>query len=221
MTTNSISAAEFSLRSLRFLFLLAVLTLPLLSQAQNEGPESLSYDPNQPRNIVSKWEGPYTHNEGWTYWKANMGDGSGMWVWDNGKGERRFGYDANNDGQYESWQEELTIQGMPLYQIYHWDRNQDGTDNAIAWAEGGAWIEKVWDSNNDGLIDSWCSYKEPGCAQFIMNAQCNLGDKKSEFDKAYYNYLNAQSNGPTYQKRAYSIYQRADLVFKICKNMSR
>lgn len=205
----------------RCMGLLFTLTfLPIGLQAQLEGPESISYDPNNPSNIALQWEGPWADNTGWNYWRASMGDGARMWVWDNGQGERRIGYDINNDGLYEKWQEELTIPGLPLYQIYHWDKNQDGTDNTIAWAEAGKWIEKVWDSNSDGLFDSWCSYTQPGCVQYIMGATCDLVEKKFTFDNAYRQYLNAQSGSAIAQKRSYSIYQRADLVFRICKNIN-
>jgi len=223
-TKFNLSAMITTLVAKLVLLLLVITQLSLmLVQAQSliDGPESMSYDPNNPSNIVSQWEGPATDKPGWTYWRATMGDNSQMWVWDNGQGERRFGYDTNNDGLYEKWQEELSVPGLPLYQVYHWDRNQDGTDNAIAWAEGGAWIEKVWDSNSDGLIDSWCSYSQAGCSQYLMYSDCNLVDKKNTFDTAYRNYLTGQSRSAIEQKRLYSIYQRADLIFRICKNLNR
>ncbi|OWY19893.1 hypothetical protein C7N43_19755 [Sphingobacteriales bacterium UPWRP_1] len=185
-----------------------------------EGPESISYDPNDPSNIVRQWEGPWNNNEGWTYWKGTMANNTATWLFDNNQGERRIGYDLNNDGRYERWQEELTLPGKPALQVYHWDYNQDGTDNTIAWAEAGNWIEKVWDANYDGLFDSWCSYTQPGCVQFIAASDCNLAEQKRAFDAAYKAYLEAQQGNATTQKYYYLLYQREDLIFKICKNIN-
>ncbi len=168
---------------------------------------------------VAKWEGPWKDSVGWDCWRATLEDGSTMWVWDNAQGERKFAFDKNNDGRYESWQEVFAVPNQPVLVIHHWDENQDNREEALAWCDGGTWIEKVWDSNNDGAFDSWCKYEVPGCVQ----GQCagkgsfRLVEKKNTFDAAYREYVSAQSQSTLVQKRAYAQYKRADLIFRICK----
>lgn len=167
---------------------------------------------------VVKWEGPSKDNQGWDYWKGIMSDGSTMWVWDNSQGERKFAYDTNNDGRYESWQEEFSIPGQKVLLVHHWDINQDSKDEGIAWCEGGVWIEKVWDSNNDGLFDSWCMYNAPGCVQYqsATKDSYSLVEKKNALDVAYRDYIAAQKSNSAPQKRAENLYQRANLIYNIC-----
>ena len=170
---------------------------------------------------AQQWEGPWKDAQGWTVWRSASGDGTTTWVWDNGTGERRIGYDTNGDQRYETWQEEFTIQGLPMLQVYHWDKDQNNVDEATAWAENSVWIDKVWDSNGDGLLDSWCNYSMANCAGFqcALKGSYSLVEKKNQHDMTYQAYLQTQTNGSNFtaQKRAYLQYQRADLILQLCK----
>jgi hypothetical protein len=165
-----------------------------------------------------RWEGPWKDSNGWNCWRAAMGDGSTMWVWDSGKGERKVAYDKNNDGRFETWQEIFSLPNQPVLAVYHWDENQDNRDEAMAWLDGNNWTERVWDSNNDGLLDSWCRYDSPEYAQGRSAGKnsFSLAEKKNTHDAAYRTYL-SQSQNTLSQKWAYVQYVRANLIFRICK----
>ena len=170
---------------------------------------------------VVKWEGPSKDNLGWDYWIGTMSDGTTMWVWDNSQGERKFAYGTNKDGRYESWQEEFSVPGQKVLLVHHWDANQDGMDEGIAWCEGGIWIEKVWDDNKDGIFDSWCMYNASGCVQYqsATKGSYSLVEKKNTLDAAYREYVDTQKSNSAPKKRAENLYQRADLIYNICMGL--
>ncbi|OWY24307.1 hypothetical protein C7N43_12070 [Sphingobacteriales bacterium UPWRP_1] len=190
-----------------FALLLVCLLQPVL-QAQNV--------------VVTKWDGPWKDSFNWDYWRGTMSDGNTMWAFDNSQGIRKFGIDTNNDGNYEYWQEEYSIPDKPALLIHHWDLNQDSVDDAIAWAEAGKWIEKVWDSNKDGKLDSWCMYAATSCADYqsATKNNINLKEKKLALDNAEKELMTSANKNETAKKYAKAQSDRTSTIYRICTDIS-
>ncbi|OWY19894.1 hypothetical protein C7N43_19760 [Sphingobacteriales bacterium UPWRP_1] len=171
--------------------------------------------------VVTKWEGPWKESPNWDYWRGMLNNGGTMWAWNNSQGHRKFAIDMNNDGRYEYWQEEFAIPEKPVLLIHHWDYNQDNVDEAIAWAESGNWIEKVWDGNKDGKMDSWCMYSAASCVDYqgATKNNINIKDKKLALDNAEKEYRNSANKNETAKKYAETQFIRTDVIYRICNDI--